>query len=96
MDNAIITRGEHSLLQYDYPGKTMSRYHCKHCGELMFNTNVYGWRLVSQALLRKCNNHQLPEALKPDKHFFYEERVVDIKDSLPKFLQGVDGPLYED
>ncbi len=95
-DAAIISKGEHSLLRFDYPGKTMSRYHCKHCGEMMFNTNVYGWRLVSQALLRKCHDNQLPAALKPDKHFYYEERVVDIKDPLPKFLQGVDGPLYED
>jgi hypothetical protein len=65
------------------------------CGELLFNTNKYKWRLVSQTLVRKCNSNSLPEALQSDKQFYYEERVVDIADQLPKYLQGIDGPLYE-
>ena len=33
---------------------------------------------------------------KSDKHFFYEQRVVNVNDDLPKYLRGTDGPLYED
>jgi hypothetical protein len=58
--------------------------------------NVYQWRLVSQALIRKCNANVLPKGLESDKHFYYEERVIDIKDPLPKFLQGVYGLLHKD
>jgi hypothetical protein len=63
---------------------------------LLFNTNKYQWRLVSQTLIRKCNANVLPGELASDKHFYYLERVVDINDQLPKYLQGVDGPLYEE
>lgn len=54
------------------------------------------WRVVSQFLISKCNNNEIPEHLKSDKHFFYEQRVVNVKDDLPKYLRGTDGPLYED
>jgi hypothetical protein len=30
-----------------------------------------------------------------DKHFFYEQRVVDIQDGLLKILRRAVGPLYE-
>ena len=54
------------------------------------------WRVISQLLISKCNNNETPEDLRSDKHFYYEQRVVDIQDELPKFLRGTDGPLYED
>lgn len=68
----------------------------KHCGETVFNTNVMYWRVISQLLISKCNNNEIPDNLRSDKHFYYEQRVVDIQDELPKFLRGTDGPLYED
>jgi len=43
-----------------------------------------GWRLVSQLLIRNCNNDQLPEALQSDAHFFYDRRIIDVDDALPK------------
>jgi hypothetical protein len=91
-----ITRGASHLIEYAYPGKTMKRYVCDGCGATLFNTNAYGWGVVAQALLRKCHADRLPPELESDKHFFYAERIVDISDALPKFLRGVDGPLYED
>jgi hypothetical protein len=73
----------------------MMRYSCPSCGETIFNTNVYGWTVVSQASIRKCYSGKLPLARFPGKRFFYEERVIDVRDSLPKYLKGVDGPLHE-
>ena len=95
-DDVLIVKGEEYLTIYKHPSLEMTRYFCKNCGETVFNTNVMDWRVVSQFLISKCNNNQVPENLKSDKHFFYEQRVVNVKDDLPKFLRGTDGPLYED
>jgi hypothetical protein len=70
------------------------RCFCAHCGEVLFNTNVAGWRVVSQLLIAKCNDDELPAELRSDKHFFYEQRIVDVDDDLPKYLRGTDGPVY--
>jgi hypothetical protein len=37
-----------------------------------------------QLLIRKCNHDTLPEALRSDAHFYYDRRIVDIDDRLPK------------
>ena len=93
--DVIITKGQENLSVYKHPSLEMTKCFCKHCGETLFNTNVMEWRVVSQLLISKCNNDEIPEKLRSDKHFFYEQRVVDIADDLPKFLRGTDGPLYE-
>ncbi len=95
-EKATILKGEDNLLEYKYPGKEMIRYSSKSCGEFIFNTNIYKWRLVSQTIIRKCNSNSLPGELESDKHIYYDERIVDIQDNLPKYLQGADGPLYEE
>lgn len=95
-DNVLITKGEKNLSVYKHPSLEMTRCFCKHCGETIFNTNAMNWRVVSQFLISKCNNNEIPENLRSDKHFFYERRVVDIEDGLPKFLRGTNGPLYEE
>lgn len=47
-------------------------------------------------LIRKCNAQHMPEELEPAMRFFSGERVIDIMDSLPKYLQGTAGPLHEE
>ena len=83
-DNVRILSGEEHAVTYKYPTLEMTRVFCKHCGETMYNTNAMGWRLVSQLLISKCNNGKLPEAFQSNAHFFYDRRIVDIDDSLPK------------
>jgi hypothetical protein len=39
---------------------------------------------VSQLLIRKCNHDNLPVALQSDAHFFYDRRIIDVDDGLPK------------
>lgn len=73
----------------------MKRVFCAYCGEVLFNTNSMGWWIVSQWLIAKCNDAVLPPELCSDKHFFYEQRVIDIDDALPKYLRGTDGPRYD-
>ena len=94
-DDAVIVKGDDALSVYKHPRLEMTRCFCKHCGETVFNTNAMGWRVISQLLIAKCHDNQIPQRLRSDKHFFYAERVVDIQDELPKFLRGTDGPLYD-
>ena len=79
-----IDDGSEALASFQHPTKRMKRYYCANCGETMFNSNAMDWRIVSQLLIRKCYDNQLPKALKPEMHFFYGERIVDIDDDLPK------------
>ena len=90
-----IVSGEENLILYQHPRLKMQKHFCASCGEVLFNTNGMDWRVISQLLIAKCNAGELPLELRPDKHFFYEQRVVDISDELPKYLRGTNGPLFE-
>jgi len=83
-ENVSIVSGKHNAVEYKYPTLAMTRVFCGHCGETVYNTNAMGWRLVSQLLIRKCNNGELPEELQSNAHYFYDRRIVDINDQLPK------------
>lgn len=83
-DRVRVTSGEDDTVEYKYPTLEMTRIFCKNCGETVINTNAMGWRLVSQLLIRKCNDGELPEALDSSAHYFYDRRIVDIDDELPK------------
>jgi hypothetical protein len=100
----ILTRDDQVLLQgtftpsvHAHVGRTQGTAHRLQlrCAPLPLVSLVVKWRLVSQTLIRKCNSNSLPDELESDKHFYYDERVIDIQDNLSKYLQGVDGPLYE-
>ncbi len=83
-EKVSITSGQEHTFEYKYPTLAMTRVFCKHCGETVYNTNAMGWRLVSQLLIRKCNNDELPEELQSTAHIYYDRRIVDIDDQLPK------------
>jgi len=79
----VVTGAEY-VTQFQHPQKQMKRVFCQSCGEVLYNTNAMGWKLVSQVLFRKCNNQQLPAELFSNAHFYYNRRIVDIDDALPK------------
>ncbi|KZY91755.1 hypothetical protein A3744_20125, partial [Oleiphilus sp. HI0073] len=95
-DSVSVDKGQEIIAVYQHPVLKMQKHFCSACGEVLFNTNGMNWRVVSQLLIAKSNNGVLPKELRSNKHFFYEQRVIDLKDPLPKYLRGVDGPLYED
>ncbi len=90
-----IETGVDLVAVYQHPTLKMQKYFCKNCGEVIFNTNVMNWRVVSQLLIAKSYQGKLPKELASNKHFFYEQRVIDINDDLRKYLRGTSGPLYE-
>ena len=79
-----ITRGAESVKTFQHPTKRMTRVFCSGCGEVLYNTNAMGWRLVSQLLVLKTHDHTLPETYQPSSHFFYDRRIINIDDPLPK------------
>ena len=83
-DKVRITAGAEDTIEYKHPTLEMTRVFCRNCGETLYNTNAMGWRLVSQLLIRKCNNDELPQELESNAHFYYDRRIVDIDDRLPK------------
>ncbi|MBZ2168154.1 GFA family protein [Marinobacter sp. F4216] len=83
-DRVTITRGEQDTTEFKHPHKNMTRVFCRHCGDVLYNTNAMGWKIVSQLMFRKCNDDRLPEGFESTSHFFYGRRVIDIGDNLPK------------
>ena len=83
-DSCEIVAGEEFVAEFQHPAKRMKRIFCSNCGETLFNTNAAGWRVVSQLLIRKNYGEELPAGLESRMHFFYDRRIVDIDDDLPK------------
>jgi len=83
-DGVEVTKGQENLVEFQHPHKRMTRVFCAHCGDVMYNTNAMGWKLVSQLLVRKCNDGELPQEFESGAHFFYDSRVIDVDDQLPK------------
>lgn len=69
--------GGGTLVEFQHPELDMKRLFCSHCGEVLFNPNSVGWRVVSQWLIAKCNDDELPPEICSDKHLFYEQRVIE-------------------
>lgn len=93
-NQVTIDQGADHISVFQHPKLKMQKHFCKHCGEVLFNTNSLNWRIVSQQLITRCYDGELPEQLRSNMHFFYQQRVVDIKDDLPKYLRGPSGELF--
>lgn len=77
--------GQEKLVWHQHPHLNMKRVFCPDCGETLFNTNAMDWRVVSQHLIAKSQpDKQLPEQLQSMSHFFYDRRIVNVDDDLPK------------
>ena len=83
-DSCEVAAGAEHLAEYQHPTKRMKRFYCTNCGETLFNSNAAGWRVVSQLLIRKNHGGNLPTGLESKMHFFYDRRIVDIDDDLPR------------
>jgi len=92
-DDVSLARG--TLSHFAHPSKRLSRAFCAACGETLYGTNRLGMRVIPNAVMARAAGGSLPAALQPSMHLFYRERVIDIDDALPKYLDGWDGPLYE-
>ncbi|QBR01845.1 GFA family protein [Paraburkholderia pallida] len=92
--DSVATNG--ALQVFQHPHKQMSRAFCPACGETMFGTNRLNMRVVPNSLLARAHGGTLPADRQPTMHLFYRHRVIDVSDALPKYLDGWDGPVYEE
>ncbi|AVF42295.1 aldehyde-activating protein [Pandoraea apista] len=79
---------------FSHPSRKMTRRFCAECGETLHGTNRLAMCVVPNALLARAHDARLPVSLQPAMHLFYRHRVLDVRDDLPKYLDGWDGPLY--
>lgn len=86
--------GADHVAKLEHPAKRMSRFFCSGCGETLYGINRLDLRVVPLALIARQHNGELPPSWQPRMHLFYSQRVIDVFDALPKFLQGWDGPQY--
>lgn len=82
------------LLTYRHPTRQMQRTTCRRCGELVHGSNRFDYAVVPNARFLRQHDGRLPDELAPTMHLFYAYRMFDIADTLPKYLEGWDGPLY--
>ena len=92
-DSVEIVSGEARLVAFAHPHKAMCRFSCGDCGSTVFHTDAFGFRCIAFALFRRANGGVLPEALQPNRHYYYAQRLRDVTDDLPKYLYAADGPL---
>ncbi len=83
-DVVSFLKGEDNIIEFQHPTKRMKRIFCKDCGDVIYNTNAMGWKLVSQLMFRKCNDDTLPDGFESNAHFYYGRRIVNVDDEIPK------------
>jgi hypothetical protein len=93
--NVTIEHGADSLAAFQHPTRQLKRHFCRHCGETLFGNNRLGMVVIPNSLFARAAGNALPAALQPTLHLFYRHRVVDVVDTLPKYLDGWDGLLHE-
>lgn len=80
---------------FRHPTKQLSRTFCTACGDTLFGKNRLGMYVVPNSLVARAAGGILPEHFQPTMHLFYQQRVIDVNDTLIKFLDGWDGPEYK-
>jgi hypothetical protein len=83
-DKVTIVEGQELIHEYQHPTLKMKKFFCKSCGDVIFNSNGMDWRVFSQLLIAKSYDNKLPEELKSKSHFYYDRRIIDVNDDLPK------------
>ncbi|WP_084656415.1 GFA family protein [Pandoraea norimbergensis] len=81
---------------FAHPTRSLTRRFCPQCGETLHGTNRLDMYVVPNALLARAHDGQLPAALRPTMHLFYRHRLFDVRDDLPKYLDGWDGPVHDE
>lgn len=91
-ESVRLTGGQ--SVSFKHPAKEMSKTFCATCGDTLFGTNRLGMRIVLNGMAARAAGGSLPAELSPTMHLFYRHRVIDVADSLAKYLDGWDGPEY--
>ena len=83
------------VTRYAHPHKQLSKAFCAQCGETLFGTNRLGMRVVPNSIAARGAGGMLPADWQPTMHLFYRYRLIDVVDTLTKYLEGWDGPEHQ-
>ena len=83
-DNVSIKNGVEHIRKFQHPTLTMTKYYCSECGDIIYNSNAMDWKVFSQLFIAKSYGGELPNELHSTSHFFYDRRIIDVDDELPK------------
>lgn len=65
---------------------------CTNCRRRVFSlSEKYGLDRISLTDLVRCNGRTVPDGCESNMHIYYGERVFDIADNLPKYLDVPEG-----
>ncbi|MBB3226110.1 hypothetical protein FHW69_000700 [Luteibacter sp. Sphag1AF] len=88
-----VTEG--ATTRFPHPTKQLAQTFCVACGETVFGENRLNMRIVPNSLLARSTDGVLAADMQPTMHLYYRNRIIDVVDDLPKYLDGWDGPLHE-
>jgi hypothetical protein len=79
------------VTRYAHSHKQLSKAFCAQCGETLFGTNRLGMRVVPNSIVARAAGGTLPADWQPAMHLFYRYRLIDVVDTLTRYLEGWDG-----
>lgn len=85
-----IVSGDEFVSNFQHPHKQLSKFFCVKCGDTLFGTNRLGMYVVPNKQISRASE----QTMRPDFHLFYRQRVVDIDDTLTKYLDGRSGEVF--
>jgi hypothetical protein len=88
-----VTAGNDCVGHFQHPHKQLSKFFCVKCGDTLFGTNRLGMYVVPNKQMFRASD-EASQTMKPDFHLFYRQRVVDIDDTLIKYLDGRSGEVF--
>lgn len=80
------------LIAHRLVGRRLWRYHCSCCGRLVHGRNRRDYIVIPNERFRAAAGGRLPNFLVPREHLFYNQRVLDVADDLPKHASGMTYP----
>jgi hypothetical protein len=90
-----VTHSGPKAASFHHPKKQLACTFCTACGETVFGTNRLGMKVVPNSLVARAAEGILPEQFQPTMHLFYRHRIIDVNDTLIKYLDGWDGPIAD-
>ena len=93
MSALTVISGESNVSHFQHPLKQLSKFFCRICGDTLFGTNRLSMYVVPNKQIYRASGHAI-QTMRPDFHLFYRQRVVDIDDTLTKYLDCRSGELF--
>ena len=88
--DAVKFEHEENALTSLKTSKHVTRHRCASCASPIYATLGKGRAVVPLALFSR-----LPEGWEPQHHMYYDRRVLDVADDLPKYRRNFGGVLWQ-